>query len=164
MNDKLNNFKTLLHNGMIHNFKKDGYLVPIFFYMENDIPYLTKIPFDCFSSNENKEKLAQIIKNKCLEPNVVAAGIITEANGVSVVDDNLIDLIDSGDVSISEMKEKKDLIIMIFSTPENHEIIADVVDVKNKEIIGTYSDFDSQQISGKFNNFFNGKIINKIKH
>jgi hypothetical protein len=152
---ELNEFKEVLKEGMIANFKKDGFLTPIlFFYMENK-PMIIPVPSELFSCSESKQILARIIQNFCQENPVLAAGIIIEANGVKMDGDSeMSKLVMNGDIKVSELKEKQDIIFMLFSTPENDDLISYVVDCKNKTIGEPFSVNEITNACGVFSGFF----------
>jgi len=150
----LNDFKESLRKSMIMNFEKDGFLAPVLFFLQNNTPCFALIPRELLASNEKKEILADIIKKKCFEPNVFAAGIIMEANAAKIdIDSSLAKLVDNGDIRVSELKEKVDIIVLIFSTPEGEEIITYVVDCE-KKVVGEPFSEGYGQLKGKFSGFF----------
>ncbi len=155
MSDKLIKFRESLRYGMIENFKNDGYLVPILFFLEGDVPNIIRIPSLYFGSEEGHLMLADIIKEICTRPNVLAAGIINEASGVMMNDDSeLAKLFFNGDITFSEIKDKKDIIVMIFSTPEGDEPIVYTVDIDSKTVLEEITDDNVQNYSGIFSHFF----------
>jgi (p)ppGpp synthase/HD superfamily hydrolase len=134
-NKKIDSFKEIMKKGMIENFKSDGFLTPIMFFMKDNQAVVSEIPKQFLKDSEGKNKLADIIKNVCKQPNVIAGGIIIEAYAKSVKkNDEMSKLLLNGSVRVSELKEKEDIIMMIFSTPVNEETIAYYVDCKNKTI------------------------------
>lgn len=154
-NKKLNDFKKVLHEGMLENFKKDGYLAPTLFFFKDDQPSIALIPQELLSSVEGKNKLADIIRKICKEPTVLAAGIIIEAHSTKVLPNTEMEkLLMNGTVRVSELKEKQDIILMHFSTPVGEEMISYVVDYKNKSI-GESMNYDGMGAVGIFSGFFN---------
>lgn len=156
--NNIDKLKNAMLNGMIHNFENDGYLTPIVFFLENGMPIISEIPSEFMSTIEGKQQLSEQIKSKCANPNVIVGGIITEAYCSVITDDEMTDdemgdLLKSGDISVKEMKDKKDIIMMIFSTPEKQETFVYVVDVDNKKIIKKLDNSDN--VSGLFSGFFN---------
>jgi hypothetical protein len=157
MNYKIEQFKEHMHQSMLMNFKKNGFLVPVIFFLFCGRSIIEKIPQNLLSSPEGKDHLANAIKHMCEDPRVTAAGIIIEANAAKIKADNeLINSIFNGDVKVSELKEKKDIIIMVFSTFEGEEMISYVVDSSNKIIVEPFNDNDDNKGSygGRFSNFF----------
>jgi hypothetical protein len=151
---KLNEFKESLHQTMIENFKRDGFLAPILFFFKDNNPIIGMIPPELLNTDEGKERLASIIKGVCGKPNVLAAGLIMEANAAKIDSNSeLAKLITNGDISISELKEKQDIIVLFFGTPESEEIIAYTVDCKNK-IVGKPFGKGATNLRGKFSGFF----------
>ena len=87
MSNQLDKFKIALKNAMLENFKQDGYLAPMLFFNQDDQPIMEVIPKEFLINVEGKKKLAEFIKGKCCEPNVLAAGMIIEAHGAVLEDD-----------------------------------------------------------------------------
>ena len=153
--EKLDRLKEAMKNGMIQNFLNDGSLTPMLFYFKNDKLALQQISSESLSNPENKFKLSEEIKEICSQPNVLAAGIIVEANGtkINVADTEKIKSIMNGTIKISELNEREDLIIMIFSTYETEDMIVYSVDVENKLILEQLGD-DEPPCAGMFTNLF----------
>lgn len=53
-NEAINSFKKVLHEGMIENFKKDGFLTPIMFFYKGGLPFISTIDDTFLNSNEGK--------------------------------------------------------------------------------------------------------------
>lgn len=155
-NNELNEFKEFMRDCMIHNFENDGYLTPIFYFFRKGQPMLGMIPSEVLSSHEGKQQLATMIRNVCQDPTVIAAGIIIEAYGAKFENNNpLSKLVQNGDLRVSELKEKQDIIVMIFSTPEKDEIITYSVDCKNKKVGEQFAEPNFiGGFAGIFSNFF----------
>lgn len=154
MTEKIQKFKETMHEGMVANYKKDGHLAPVFFGLTTVGPFFQLIPRDLLLP-ENKEKLAIIIKHICKDPAVIAAGVIIEAYGAQVkADSEMAKLILNGDIDMKDIKDKNDIIIMLFSTPEEEEFIAYFVDDKTKTITGKFSEEQCKGYSGVFSHFF----------
>ena len=154
-NKELIDFREFMRNTMIKNFENDGYLTPIFYFFKNGQPMLDIIPPEALSSYESKQQLADMIRNVCNDPTVIAAGIIIEAYGAKFDKDNpLSKLVENGDLRVSELKEKQDLIMMVFCTPESDEIITYAVDCKNKKVGEQFADSNFGGFSGIFSKFF----------
>jgi hypothetical protein len=154
--EKLNGFKEIMKNAMIENFERDGFLTPIVFFLKDDQPLISMIPPDFINTSEGKNMLSEMIKNFCLQPNVFAAGLILEANGAKMEKDTeLSKLVMSGDIRVSELKEKLDIIVMIFSTPESDELVAFEVDCKNNKVCDEFGGGEASAIGGTFTKFFN---------
>ena len=155
-NNELIEFRDFMRNSMIKNFENDGYLTPIFFFFRNGQPMLGIIPPEALSSYESKLQLADMIRRVCQDPTVIAAGIIIEAYGAKFDKNNpLSKLVENGDLRVSELKEKQDIIMMVFSTPESDEIITYAVDCKNKKVGEMFAEPDFGGFSGIFSKFFN---------
>lgn len=158
MKNEVDNFKEVMKNGMLLNFKDDGFLTPVLFFLVHNMhPQLKMIPNEFLSTKEGKQLLADKIKNICSEPDVIAAGIIIEASGIKIdlnSPKDLFNKINSGEVKVSDLKEREDYILMIFSTPEKDEKFSYVVDVENKKIIEEMGSDNMGLIAGTFSNFF----------
>ncbi len=155
MENNLNDFKTALKEGMIKNFENDGYLTPFVFFYKDGIPMMSVIPPEMLSSGYGKEILGQMIKSFCTQPNVLAAGLIIEASGAKLeTDSEMAKLLTNGDVRVSELKNKVDIIIMIFSTPESEEMIAYEVNCEKHEVGEKFGYDEAKAIGGTFSNFF----------
>jgi hypothetical protein len=153
-------FKASMLKGMQLNFEKDGYLAPIAFFLhqspiEGNPPVPTIIPIDgnLLSDYETKSRLSFAMHSMCKNPMIIAAGLILEANCAKFDNnDELGKLVASGAIRVSELKDKNDVILMIFSTPVNEEMFMYNVDVKNKTVGERYP--ESNQFTGLFTNFF----------
>jgi hypothetical protein len=154
-NDKnINDFKIALHKGMIVNYKRDGFITPIIFFMTvKKQGFVQAIPPEFLKTSEGKSKLSTFIKQICSDLSVIAAGIMIEAYAKSVEKDNeLGDLLQKGNVKVSELKEKDDIILMIFSTPKFEEIIGYYVNPETKEVKTKLE--NSSEIGGIFSQLF----------
>ena len=152
-NKKIEDFKEIMKTGMIKNFKASGFLMPVMFFMRGDEAVISEIPKEFLEDYEGKTKLADLIKSICKQPDVIAGGIIIEAYAKSVKkNDEMAKLLLNGEIRVSELKEKEDIIMMIFSTPVEEETIAYYVNCENKTIGEQFPSDGS--ISGTFSNFF----------
>ena len=152
-NKKIDEFKEVMKNGMIMNFQASGFLTPVMFFLRGNEAVVSEIPSKYFKDYEGKTKLADIIKKICKQPDVIAGGIIIEAYGKAVKqNDEMSKLLLNGDMRVSECKEKDDIIMMVFSTPEKEEAIAYYVDCENKTIGKEFPSDGS--FGGTFSNFF----------
>lgn len=155
MKNNLIEFKEILRQGMITNFERDGYLTPIVFFFKNGAPVIEMIPPELLANSMGKEILALMLKKTCQEPNVLAAGIIMEAYGAKIDENNPNkDSIASGEIRVSELDEKQDIIVMLFSTPESEELIIYEVDCENKKVGSLFNDEEMNKFDGLFSNFF----------
>jgi hypothetical protein len=156
MNEKIKNFREVMHNSMIKNYEKNGYLAPIFFvYMSDSNMAMGRIP-NALLTPENKNILGTLIKNTLSEnPLIIAAGLILPAYGLEVrKDSEMLNLVLNGDLDMQDIKEKHDIIIMIFSTPEKEEVFAYYVDDSTKTILTKFGESDFVGYSGIFSNLF----------
>jgi hypothetical protein len=155
-NNLVNRFKEIMRNSMIKNFENDGALSPVMFYIKDNQPIISQIPYGLFESQEGKYLIAETIKNICSQPNVLAVGIIIEAYGaVTNIDDKISKDIISGEIKISDLDDKQDIIAMVYSTPEKEEIIAYAVDEREKKVLDRFGETDGSSLSGLFSGFFN---------
>lgn len=154
----IEDFKEVLHQGMIDNFKKDGYLSPIMFFIKNNQPAITLIPEEMLATHENKLRLAGIMRMICNDPMVTFMGLIIEGYASRMHQDSeLTKLILNGDMKVSELKEKDDVIIMVYGTPEEEGSFSYVVDPKTHTVGEKFSDDETKGIGGVFSNFFNAR-------
>ena len=152
-NRKIDEFKEIMRTGMIKNFQSSGFLTPIMFFLRGNEGVVSQIPKELLENSEGKTKLADLIKSICKQPDVIAGGIIIEAYAKSVNQNNeMSKLLLNGDMRVSECKEKDDIIMMVFSTPEKEEAIAYYVDCENKTIGKEFPSDGS--FGGTFSNFF----------
>jgi hypothetical protein len=140
-------FKKVMHDGMLKNFETDGQLQPIMFLLFDEQgmykPVISPLQGDLMQDKAYKKTVTAILTDICKNPSVIAAGIICEAYGAKIsCDDKITDKLLNGEISVSELDEKDDIIIMLFSTPINEEVIVYVVDVKNKSIGEKYPETD----------------------
>lgn len=141
-------FKEMIYQGMIEAFKKDGFLIPICFFLKDNTPIIVQIP-----DNASKSKLASVIKTMCMEEGVTAAGLITEAYAAKFdKDDEMGKLVQNGNMRVSECKNKEDIIFMVFSSPYKEEMIAHYVDCDNKTVGKKMESME--QFKGIFSGFF----------
>jgi len=142
-----------MHESMIVNYKKDGRLTPVFITLTNEKIQVAQIPRELLKS-ENKITLAETIKTTCRSPVVLAAVIILEAYGAQVAPNSEIaKQVLNGKIDMSEIKDKKDIIIMIFSSPETEEFIAYYVNDDTKTIGKRFCD-DGSNFNGTFSHLF----------
>lgn len=158
--DYKSEFKASMLKGMKAGFERDGYLVPIAFFLHQSLfdgkpPIPTLIPIDgnLLADYETKSRLSFAMHNMCKNPLIIAAGLILEANCAKFYkNDELAKLVISGAIRISELKDKNDIILMMFSTPVSEELFIYDVDVKNKIVGERYS--ETNEFTGIFTNFF----------
>ena len=156
--NNIEEFKNSMIEKMKQIFTQYGYLTPVMFFLIDGMTVMENIPSDCMASKEGKAKLAQVIRTICTQPNVLAGGIITEAYLAKVTPDSeSAKKALSGKMDVSEMPERVDAIIMIFSTPEKEEMIPYEVDCKNKIVKDMDEDLKKGvgMGSGIFSGFFN---------
>ena len=153
MNEKIQWFKKFMHDTMLENYKRDGHLSPVFITFSNEKILITPIPRDQLKP-ENKQALATTIKNTCKNPLILASVVIIEAYGAQVKPDSeVINKIMKGEIDMSDIEDKNDIIIMIFSSPEEEEFIAYYVDDKTK-IVGERFCEEGDNFEGLFSHLF----------
>ena len=156
--------KDSIHHGMLENFKKDGYLTPIAFFlhktpidgspfeMREPLPVIIPIG-EYFQELNWKQSLSYGMHKMCENPLIIAAGLVMEGSGAKFhVDDELGKLVESGAVKLSELKKKQDIILMMFSTPIEEELFIYNVDVKNKTVGERFP--ESHNFNGLWTNLF----------
>ena len=155
---KLDEFKETLHQGMIKNFENDGYLTPVVFFFIDEKPIISEIPNELLNTPDGKIILANSIRLTCSDPNTKAGGMIIEAYGAKI-DNNTQEATDilKGKKRVSELNNKQDIIIMIFSTPDSEEMISYIVDPNTKTIMGKFIGKNADEIAGTFSSFFDWK-------
>jgi len=156
--NNIETFKLTMLDGMKINFENDGFISPLlFFYHTNNKPIIMPIESDFLSNYETKSKLAFLIRKICENPLILAAGIIIDAFAVIIPDDNKIaDLVKSGNIKVSELKEKENIILMLFSTPIKEELFVYKVNCNNKTI-NNDEIINTEGFSGIFSSFFDWK-------
>lgn len=153
MNEKIQWFKETMHNSMLVNYKRDGHLAPVFIIFTTEKILITPIPRDLLKP-ENKQTLAAGIKNTCKNPLILASVVIMEAYGAQVEPDSeVIEQIKRGEIDMSDIEDKQDIIIMLFSSPEEEEFIAYYVDDTTKTIGKKFCE-DGSNFEGLFSHLF----------
>ena len=153
MNKKIQWFKKVMHESMLENYKRDGHLSPVFITYSNEKILITPIPHDMLKP-ENKQMLATTIKNTCKNPLMLASVVMLEAYGAQVEPDSeVIDQIKRGEMDMSDIENKRDIIIMLFSSPEEEEFIAYYVDDATKTIGEKFCE-DGKNFEGLFSHLF----------
>ena len=153
MNEKIQWFKEAMHLSMIANYKRDGHLAPVFITFTTEKILITPIPRDLLKP-ENKQALAASIKNVCKNPLILASVVIIEAYGAQVdPKSEVINQIMKGEIDMSDIDDKKDIIIMIFSSPEEEEFIAYYVDDKTKSVGERFCE-EGDNFEGLFSHLF----------
>jgi len=139
---------------MQDNFKKDGRLTPIFFYKEGYEVKIVMILDKVFANDEGKAELMQTIRMCCALPKVECAGLISEAWAKTVEPKSeLTPLLMSGNLHVRDLKEKDDIIFMVFATPEKEEMISFYVNPEERTI-GEKIGSEGAKSEGTFSNFF----------
>jgi hypothetical protein len=142
----INEFKEVMHQGMIANFKIHGFLTPVVFFYKDGEALISEIPHQLLSTPEGKSIIAAGIKDFCTQPNVFAAGMIIEAYGAAIgkdEDDEMTKLINNGNMRVRDLKQKQDIIVMI----------SYVVD-PNSKTVGKRFVENGHGATGRFSNFF----------
>lgn len=150
-------FKDTMKRIMVKNFENDGYLTPVVFFYTNGAPIIKMIPPELLSTPNGKKQLSEYIKAECIKSHAYGAGIIIEASGTRLnIEENtkLIDEIQNGNISINDLDNKEDYILMLFSTPEKEQVFSYVVDIENKKIIEEMGGENAERIGGTFSNLF----------
>jgi hypothetical protein len=105
---------------------------------------------------ENKIQFAEQIKDMISQNStVIAAGLILEAYGAQIhKDSELGKLVLNGDIDMPQINDKKDIIIMSFSTPKEEEFFAYLVDDKTKTVGEKFGEGECKNYEGIFSNLF----------
>jgi hypothetical protein len=131
-------FKTVTQTLMKEEFKKVDQLSPKVFYLRHDeYVMIQQIAPESMSSIENKELLAQSIKEICQDPIVRAAVFISEVN----IRDN------AGN-------KKADGLMQVFSSFSGDTITMYRVDSKNREILNLEYELKDENVTGRFTGWF----------
>jgi len=147
-------FKEVMRKGMVDNFKHHGFLTPVVFFYTKETPYISEIPHEMLGSTAGKVAIAGNIKERYKKANILSCGIIIEAYAAKVdADSETAKKVIDGVVRVSELDEKQDVIIMIFSTPEKDESITYLVDCENKTVGEEFLE-GADRMEGIFGNFF----------
>lgn len=157
MNNDVKKFKEVMHKGMLEAFKQDGAVVPILYYYQNGEPVISEIPPNLLGNSMGKDVLSGIITKICQQPSTLCAGIIIEAYGLKLnLDDDKEDAekLKRGELRISEHPKRVDIVLMVWSTPQENEMIAYEVDIENKSIGDRFSDEEAEGVGGRFLDFF----------
>lgn len=153
MNKKIQWFKKIMHESMLTNYKRDGHLMPVFITFSNENILVTPIPRNLLSS-ENKPALAATIKNTCKNPLILASVVIIEAYGAQLEpDSDVIEQMNRGEIDMSDIENKSDIIVMIFSSPEEEEYIAYYVDDETKTVGERFCE-EGTNFEGMFSHLF----------
>ena len=153
MNEKIQWFKKFMLESMIENYKRDGHLSPVFITFTTEKILITPIPRDMLKP-ENKLELATTIKNTCKNSLILASVVILEAYGAQVEPDSeVINQIIRGEIDMSDIEDKRDIIIMLFSSPEEEEFLAYYVNDKTKTVGERFCE-DGTHFEGMFSHLF----------
>lgn len=127
--------KECMIDGMFTNFKKDGYLRPTAFLFLNGKIIIEQIPYSFFNSREDKQRLASILRYTGRTPEIQCMGLIFEAYGtIQNKDSEMVGLLMSGNLSVSELSTRLDIICMAYSSRKGDELISFIVDPKTKMV------------------------------
>lgn len=117
------------------------------------MPAIIPIHKNLLIDYEAKSRLSLAMHKMCENPLILAAGLVLEANCAKFSEnDELGKLVASGAIRVSELKDKNDIILMMFSTPVSEELFIYDVDIKNKTIGERYP--ETSGFTGLFANFF----------
>lgn len=152
----VNEFKEGLRKAMISRFEKNGYLDPLVIFIRNDLSDVMHVPSEMLSSDYLKQQLINNIKQRCQDPSIIAVCIIYEAYLVLVCqkEKELSHLIENGVKRVSDCEQKKDIIMMLFSTPEEEETISYFVDCENHMVMKENPMRSKNVVCGIFHNLF----------
>lgn len=158
----IEDMKNVLIEGMRQNFEKDGFLAPVWFTLLPSGLNITPIPIKFFDNDSNKDALMVAIRKWCEVPEVKAVGLIHEAFAVTLKDDSeMLPLLQNGNLRVSDLRQRKDMIFLVVSTPEEEEFIAFYVDPISKRILESLPPTPAK---GRFSDFFQKRIKFNLKH
>lgn len=128
-------FKDMIYGGMKAAFERDGQIRPMGFFLIAGNPVIVEIPMDFMENYQSKSILANGLKKMCQMPGVEAGAFVTEAY-VTMVDENTenAEAIKNGDIRVSDLENKNDIIMMVFSTPIEEVMIGHFVNPEEKTI------------------------------
>lgn len=154
--NNLEKLKTAMHDGLIFNYEKNGYLAPAMFFLKtNGDLMLRLIPSFFLSHIEGKKLISSFIRNMCSSSDIIAAGMVIEAYAKTYnVNENIAEreLVELGKIRLSDsrIENKLDVIVLTVSTPEKTEVLTYPVDVKNKKVLVNEIQKDNNNQSGIF--------------
>jgi len=154
---KLEMMQKVMEGKMIENYETHGHLVPVIAFISVDFETrIIPIPKEALEDARGKSVLVDMIKDACKEPEIAAAAIILEAYAkrVSSTEDEMAKLILSGNIRVRECKEKDDVLMFLFSTPNKEEMVTYFVDDKKKLVLGKVPGDQTGDIGGIFSNLF----------
>lgn len=144
INQSIIRLKECMVKGMIANFKTDGELVPVLFFLEENQPFVTQLPNEYVTSTDGMATLIDLINKMCKKPSISAVGFLYMASLVCMQKESLSELlIRTGTLSVTDLKTKQDVIILHFATPEYQEEFIFPVDTKNKTVGERYATADN---------------------
>ncbi len=152
----LNEVKEAHIKMMISSFENNGYLDPRIFFIKNNSRDIWHVQSEMFSDPYLKQLLVDKIKQMCQDPALLAVCIMYEAYMVidSQQEQELSNLIEKGIKRVSDCEQKKDIIMMLFSTPDEEEAISYFVDCENQRIINENPLRSKNVFGGIFHNLF----------
>ena len=157
MEKTIEEIRDFMRSAMIENFENDGYLTPVAFFYTGDDIIISNIPNELLATSDGKALIASTIKMMCADPKTQAAGMIIEAFGakldVDIGGQDAQDVI-SGKKKVSDLEQKQDIIVMVFSTPEKEELITYLVDPEAKKVGEQFGTEDADKMAGTFSGFF----------
>jgi hypothetical protein len=139
MKEEIKKFKDQLIKTMTTAFEIDGQFVPTVFFLKRDGQLLILVaPGDIMATNQSKDSLANLIKEKCKDPLMKAAAIIMEIN-----------------IKNPDGTKIGDGLLMVVSTKEGDDVTIYNVDCDRKKVIGLYNtDLPGAKFRGRFSGFF----------
>ena len=143
-NELIYRLKECMVEGMISNFKTDGELVPVLFFLEENQPSITQIPDEYVTTAAGMATLIDLINKMCKKPSISAVGFLYMASMVRIQKGSLSELlIRTGKLRVTDLNTKQDVIILHFATPTHQEDFIFPVDTKNKTVGERYATLDN---------------------
>jgi len=144
-NETIYRLKECMVEGMISNFKTDGELVPVLFFLEENQPSITQIPDEYVTTATGMATLIDLINRMRKKPSISAVGFIYMASMACVQIGSVVEqLIRMGALRINDLKIKQKVIVMHFATPEYQEDFVFPVDIKNKTVGERYNTVNNE--------------------
>lgn len=154
MNKLLKEFKERTIPIIKQNFERDGFLSPMCFYGLNGQVYAVLIAPEFMNSERGKQALSQKLTQLAHTKGMVFVAIAMEAYAARMdAGSPLTELVQSGNMRVSELSIREDIILLAISTPMQDELITYKVDPVNWKVLGPWID-PSGDLKGRFSNFF----------
>lgn len=154
MNKLIREFKDQIIPIMKANFERDGYLAPMLFYILEGKQVVFPIPGEYFENENGKNALSGFLNELARHKGMELVAVAMEAYAAKMDPHSpLTDLVKSGNMRVSELSTREDIILLAISTPMRDELVTLKVDPVAKKVMGKWTD-PTGQTTGRFSNFF----------